>query len=158
MRRGDTQTDHEIDEHYIQTLFEVAAALNDPEHRDFRRAQRQPVDIPVRIYGHAPDGKPFYADGRAIDVSDTGALLLVGVTLSCGDEILISRNKGSKERKATVTRFGHRRDGVEEVGVSFSARDKEFWKTRDGHRNTDRRSAGPRSTKKRAAWKRLGAL
>jgi hypothetical protein len=157
MERGDAQIDEKIDEHLIRTLFEVAEALNDPEYRDLRRAWRQPVDIPVQIYGHGPDGKPFYANGRATNVSDTGALLLVGVTLSCGDEILISRNKGSKEQKATVTRFGSRRDGLEEVGVAFGTRDEKFWKTRSGRRSDDRKPVGPPSARSRKAWKRQGA-
>lgn len=158
MQRGDAKIEQPVDEHHIRKLFEVAEALNDREYRDLRRAPRQPVDIPVWIYAHGPDGKPIYAEARALNVSETGALLLVGVTLSCGDEILISKERGSRERIATVARFGHRRGGLEEIGVAFSAREEEFWGARNGPAGEVRKAAGPASTRARKRWKRQGAI
>jgi len=158
MLRADAQIDCEVDEHHLVKLFEVAEALNDPEYRDLRRAPRQPVDIRVWIYGHGVDGKPFHAEARTVNVSDTGALLLIGVTLSCGDEILIRHTTGSKERKGTIVRFAGRRGGLEEVGVAFSARDVEFWKTGGCERCDNGNIAGPQTPRKRRAWNRQGAL
>ena len=158
MLRGDAQIGCEVDEHHIQKLFEVAEALNDPEYRDLCRAPRQPVNIPVWIYGHGVDGKPFHAEARAVNVSDTGALLLIGVTLSCGDEILIRRATGSKERTGTVVRFAGRRGGIEEVGIAFSGRDAEFWKMGTGEPGDARIATGQASARKRKAWNRQGAL
>lgn len=151
---GTEDIDDDIVERQIRALFAVAEALHDPENRDLRRAPRQCVDIPVWIYGYRADGEPFYAEARALDVSKTGALLLVNVTLSCGDQILIANKKKSKELRATVTRFGGRREGWEEVGVTFEPPNERIathWNTSRAGGRSSHKPVNPRGAKK---WKR----
>jgi hypothetical protein len=149
--------DDQTAEQQIRALFAVAEALHDPDARDLRRAPRQAVDVPVWIYGHGPDGNPFHAEARAVNVSMTGALLLVNSSLSCGDEILIADKKKSKQLIATVVRFGGRRDGLEEVGVSFQTADKASWRPGNIQRAAEPANVKRTSAKKVKTWKREGA-
>jgi hypothetical protein len=156
-RRGDVPTAGETAEQQIRALFAVAEALNDPDNRDLRRSPRHAVNVPVWIYGHGPDGTPFHAEARAVNVSMTGALLLVNSSLSCGDEILISDKKKSKQLVATVVRFGISREGLEEVGVSFHISDKASWRPGNIQRAAEPANTKNASAKKRKTWKRKGA-
>ena len=141
----------------IRALFAVADALFDPANRELRRAPRQAVDVPVRIYGHGSDGKPFHADARAVSVSSSGALLLVNVTLSCGDEILITKRRKSNELLATVARIGRRRGEWEEVGVAFKTPDKSFCPPGTSERKAEHAVARPLSATNSNNWKRQRA-
>lgn len=144
---------------HIRALFAVAEVLHDPSTRDLRRAPRESVEIPLRIYGRGADGNAFYAEARTINVSETGALLLVNSTLSVGDQILITNRKNSKERLATVVRFGSRREGFEEVGVALQVPDAGFWnslKARHAEETSNGNSPSSRRSKSET-WIRLGA-
>jgi len=158
MRPGDAHSDDETVEQQIRALFAVAEALIDPDSRDLRRAPRHAVDAPVWIYGHGPDGTPFHSEARAVNVSMSGALLLVNSSLACGDEILISDKKQSKRLVATVVRFGGKRDGFEEVGVSFQSTDKASWRPGNIQRAAAPAGSKRATAKKEKAWKREGAL
>jgi hypothetical protein len=149
--------DDQTAEQLIRALFAVAEALNDPDSRDLRRAPRHAVNVPVWIYGHGPDGNPFHAEARAVNVSMTGALLLVNSSLSCGDEILISDKKRSKQLIATVVRFGGSCEGLEEVGVSFHSADEASWRPGNIQRAAEPANTNRASAKKVKTWKREGA-
>lgn len=157
MQRRDARTGGGGVEQQIRALFAVAEALTDSDSRDLRRAPRHVVNVPVWIYGHGPDGNPFHAEARAVNVSLTGALLLVNSSLSCGDQILISDRKKSKELVATVVRFGGQRDGLEEVGVSFNSADKAAWRPGNIQRAAEPANSKEASAKKAQTWKREGA-
>jgi hypothetical protein len=87
----------------------------------------------------------------------TGALLLVNSSLSCGDEILISDKKKSKQLLATVVRFGGKREGLEEVGVSFHSADKASWRPGNIQRAAEPANIKHASARKGKPWKREGA-
>lgn len=112
----------------LRVLFEIATALQSPEYRDLRRAPRVPSDVVLGIYGHAPDGDSFYSAGRAINVSETGALILVEKAPSCGDQVLLVNQANSQEQLATVVRFAGKRNGLEGVGVAFTEANGAFWR------------------------------
>lgn len=156
MPHSSVPTDERITQQ-IRALFAVADALFDPANRELRRAPRQAVDVPVRIYGHASDGKPFHAEARAVNVSSTGALLLVNVTLSCGDEILITKRRKSTELLATVARIGGRRGEWEEVGVAFKTPDTSFYSPKTAERNAAQADSLPLAAAGGNNWKRQRA-
>lgn len=141
----------------IRALFAVADELFHPPNRELRRVPRYSVDVPVWIYGHGPDGKPFHAEARAVSVSSSGALLLVSVTLACGDEILITKHRKSIELPATVVRIGARRGESEEVGVSFKTPNHSFCRPGSAGREPARTGSRSLSLKGGNGWKRQRA-
>ena len=144
----------------LRVLFEIASTLSSPEHRDLRRSPRLPSDAILCIYGHAPGGEAFYTHGRAVNVSQTGALIMVANTLSCGDEILLVNQANSQEQLATVVRFAGKKDGFEQVGVAFAQTNSSFWKDKSAGSPRKSRNDEPipdsnRSPKKKR-WNRQG--
>ena len=112
----------------LRVLFEIATALQSPENRDLRRSPRVPSDVVLGVYGHAPGGDSFFSAGRAVNISETGALILLEKPLSCGDQVLLVNQANSQEQLATVVRFAGKRNGIESVGVAFSEANGAFWR------------------------------
>ena len=112
----------------LRVLFEIAGELHSADRRDLRRAPRMESNAGVRIYGHRDEDGTFYATGRAVNVSETGALLLVQSGLSCGDQIMLLNQSNSLEQLATVVRFAGKRDGLDQIGVVFSEPNGAFWR------------------------------
>lgn len=112
----------------LRVLFEIAGELHSADRRELRRALRMESNAVVRIYWQLPEDTVFYATGRAVNASETGALLLVQSGLSCGDQIMLTNESNSLEQLATVVRFAGRRDGLDQVGVAFSEPNGAFWR------------------------------
>ena len=92
-----------------------------------RRSERWPLAMPVIVSGVSLDSKPFHEDTITLSVSTHGALVALVTTVTLGQTLYIRNPQTQNEVGAWVTRFGHPRGGLSQVGVEFVQPDEKFW-------------------------------
>jgi hypothetical protein len=112
-RKADTQT---------ASLNGVAA-----KERDRRRSTRRQFDAVVRVYGRTLNGSPFYEDARTINVSMHGALLVLNVTVSKGQKLLLFNEAAQRQQMCQIVDIRVRDMESREVAVAFPTPHAEFW-------------------------------
>jgi hypothetical protein len=97
-----------------------------------RRSERWPLATPVIVSGIALDSKPFQEDTITLSVSTHGALLALATTVTLGQTLYLRNPQTQNEAGAWVTRFGHPRGGLAQVGIEFVQPDEKFWSNKPG--------------------------
>ncbi len=92
-----------------------------------RRHRRWPLDVPVYVYGHDPGDGPFHEEVHTLNVSATGALLLLSVPVEEGQKLLLTNSLTQQEQDCRVVFLGTRRTRTIEAGVVFPISNFDFW-------------------------------
>ena len=100
------------------------------EAPDRRRSRRWTFDVPVYVYGHGPGKEPFHEEAHTLNVSDTGALLLLSAPVRKGQTLLLTNRMTEREQDCRVVFLGKKRTRTVEAGVAFTEANPEFWRAR----------------------------
>jgi hypothetical protein len=95
-----------------------------------RRSERWPLALPVLVLGTSLDSKSFQENTITLSVSTHGALLALSTTVTLGQPLLLRNPQTQQESEAWVSRFGHPRGGLSQVGIAFVRPEDDFWSTR----------------------------
>ena len=94
---------------------------------DRRRTRRRTFVIPVYIYGHGQGEEPFHDEAHTLNVSSTGALLLLSFPVREGQKLLLTNSFTEREQDCHVVFIGTRRSRTVEAGVAFPETNADFW-------------------------------
>ena len=95
---------------------------------DRRRSKRFEVLLPVFVYGHRSDAKPFFEETISLQVSAHGGLLVLATNVQVGQELILTRDCSQAVlQPCRVARLGYSTLLRTEVGVEFAQRAPEFW-------------------------------
>ena len=95
--------------------------------RQERRSPRLALSVPVLVYGHATDDKPFHDVTSTVSVSTHGALLLLDASVQRGQPILLANCKTQAEEQCRVVYVGPESEGKRAVGIAFRRSAVSFW-------------------------------
>ncbi len=95
-----------------------------------RRSERLALALPVLVLGTSLDSKSFQENTITLSVSTHGALLALSTTVTLGQPLLLRNPQTQQESEAWVSRFGHPRGGLSQVGIAFVRPEDDFWSSR----------------------------
>ncbi len=104
----------------------VKNAVHAPERR---RSARLSQDVSVYVYGHASDKEPFHEEAHTLNVSATGALLLLSVPVWPGQVLLLTNELTQREQDCRVVFLGKQHSRTVEAGVAFATPNPDFWQS-----------------------------
>ena len=108
----------------VSTKSPAAEAVEIP---DRRRSRRWSLDVPVYVYGHGQGKEPFHEEAHTLNVSASGALLLLSVPVRKGQKLLITNSLTQREQDCQVIFIGTRRSRTVEAGIAFPLTNSDFW-------------------------------
>lgn len=85
------------------------------------------LEATVFVYGYGPMKNPFYEQARAINTTPQGALLIFGLSMSCGQKLLLMNGTGSNPVEAEVVRARTLDAQMFEAEVVFTVPQPTFW-------------------------------
>jgi hypothetical protein len=93
-----------------------------------RRSKRLPLSIPVRVYGHTPDGQPFRDETSTNAVSAHGGLLSLAPRVKRGQTVLLVNSFTQEERTCRVVYVKPQLWGKNKVALEFGDKKTgDFW-------------------------------
>jgi len=94
---------------------------------DRRRTPRNEIEIPIFVYGHTPEGEPFYEETSTVAVNAHGGSISIRAAVQLGQRLLVTNKGNAREQACIVVRVNARADGGAEIGFSFTAATPSFW-------------------------------
>jgi hypothetical protein len=94
---------------------------------DRRRSRRWSFDVRVYVYGHGHGKEPFHEEAHTLNVSASGALLLLSVPVRKGQRLLLTNTLTQGEQDCRVIFVGKRRSRTVEAGIAFAETNLDFW-------------------------------
>ena len=125
--------------------LDTSDSLGEMELPDRRITPRRDLDIDLTVYGQSMH-ETFYEKARAISGNVNGGVIVLGVPVVEGQDVLLINNGTSMEQICSV--IGVRIVGIStcEVSVSFPVPNPDFWKgsgaAQAGGRMQDRAAGG----------------
>lgn len=114
----------------MSVIRQIASQMSHTS-RERRRADRVMIRIPIRVQALATDGVPLNADGEALVVSRSGALLQTRAPLATGTTIVVTNNLSRhSERFRVVWSTVQQNTGRCDIGVEQMADHDSFWGVR----------------------------
>ena len=104
------------------------AELYTPIRPERRRTRRRHIPIPLFVYGHAPEGHPFYEETSAIAVNVHGGSMRLGTSVQLGQRLLVTNQNNECSLPCIVVFIGTRPGGAMDVAFSFTAAMPYFWR------------------------------
>lgn len=103
------------------------------EPPDRRKSRRWAQDVAVYVYGYGPGTEPFHEEAHTLNVSESGALLLLSVPVQKGQILLLTNQLTQKEQDCRVVFLGTQHSRTVETGVVFPGANPDFWQTHLPH-------------------------
>ena len=103
------------------------AGLCTPIRAERRRTPRNHIPIPLFVYGHKPDGQPFYEDSFTTAVNVHGGSMHMETSVQLGQRLLVTNRQNECTQPCIVVFVGARLDGGVDVAFSFTAAMLYFW-------------------------------
>jgi hypothetical protein len=94
---------------------------------DRRRDRRWALDVSVYVYGHGPGTEPFHEEAHTLNVSASGALLLLSVPVQTGQTLLLTNRLTQREQGCRVVFLGTQHSRTVETGIAFPQTNYDFW-------------------------------
>jgi hypothetical protein len=80
------------------------------------------------VYGHGPGTEPFHEEAHTLNVSASGALLLLSVPVQEGQTLLLTNRLTQREQDCRVVFLGTQHSRTVETGIAFPQTNYDFWK------------------------------
>ena len=103
------------------------AELYTPIRPERRRTPRRPLPIPLFVYGHTPEGHPFYEETFTSAVNVHGGSMRMEAAVQLGQRLLVVNEKNECALPCIVVFVGARLGGGVDVAFSFTAAMPYFW-------------------------------
>ena len=93
-----------------------------------RRSQRVLMQVGIRVRGKDAQAKDFEEMTETLAINAHGALVLLNARVISGAVVHMKHNKTGEEQECHVAFLGPVRGGRAEIGVEFSAPNRNFWR------------------------------
>jgi hypothetical protein len=98
-----------------------------PIRAERRRTPRNHSPIPLFVYGHKPDGQPFYEESFTTAVNVHGGSMHLETSVQLGQRLLVTNRQNECTQPCIVVFVGARLAGGVDVAFSFTAAMPYFW-------------------------------
>lgn len=98
-----------------------------------RRTPRRHLPIPLFVYGHTPEGQPFYEEAFTTAVNVHGGSMRLETSVQLGQRLLVTNQKNDCAQPCIVVFVGTRLGGGVDVAFSFTAAMPYFWRSPGGN-------------------------
>lgn len=92
-----------------------------------RSSERHAISARIRVYGHKPAFGPFFEENPVLNISATGALLVMKIPVVAGQKLLLINEAAEQVQECRVVRTACRNTHELEVAVEFPVPQPEFW-------------------------------
>jgi hypothetical protein len=128
-RRTVSETLHtQVARIFIPQQESKAAESCTPIRPERRRTPRKHIPIPLFVYGHTPEGHPFYEETFTNAVNGHGGSMRMEAGVQLGQRLLVTNQKNECALPCIVVFVGTRRGGGIDVAFSFTAARPYFWR------------------------------
>lgn len=105
-----------------------------PIRPERRRTPRRHLPIPLFVYGHTPEGQPFYEETFTSTVNVHGGSMRMETNVQLGQRLLVTNEKNDCAQPCIVVFVGTRLGGGVDVAFSFTAAMPHFWRNPGGEK------------------------
>jgi hypothetical protein len=112
---------------FIQRKEPGPSGLCTPIRPERRRTPRRPLPIPLFVYGHTPEGQPFYEETFTTTVNVHGGSMRMETSVQLGQRLLVTNHENDSAQPCIVVFVGTRLGGGVDVAFSFTAAMPSFW-------------------------------
>jgi hypothetical protein len=113
---------------FIPQIGSKPAELCVPMRPERRRTPRKHIPVPLFVYGHTPEGHPFYEETSTNAVNVHGGSMRMEAGVQLGQRLLVMNQKNECELPCIVVFVGSRLGGGIDVAFSFTAAMPYFWR------------------------------
>ena len=113
---------------FLPNIRSNPAELYIPLRPERRRTPRKHIPIPLFVYGHTPEGQPFYEETFTNAVNVHGGSMRVEACVQLGQRLLVTNQKNECELPCIIVFVGARLGGGIDVAFSFTAAMPHFWR------------------------------
>jgi hypothetical protein len=113
---------------FIPQLEAKRAELWTPIRPERRRTPRRHIPVPLFVYGHTPEGYPFYEETFTSAVNLHGGSMSVQAAVQLGQRLLVTNQKNECALPCIIVFLGARLGGGTDVAFSFTAAMPYFWR------------------------------
>src|SRR5579871_24112 len=92
-----------------------------------RASERHAISARIRVYGHKPAFGPFFEENPVLNISASGALLVMKIPVVAGQKLLLINEAAGQVQECRVVRTSCRNTRELEVAVEFPVPQPEFW-------------------------------
>ena len=104
------------------------AALCTPIRPERRRTPRRHIPVPLFVYGHTPEGQPFYEEAFTSAVNVHGGSMRMEAGVQLGQRLLVTNQKNDCAQPCIIVFIGARLGTGIDVAFSFTAAMPHFWR------------------------------
>jgi len=101
------------------------ADTSDAGYSDRRTTGRIHVRIPLFVYGHTPDGNPFYEETYSIVVNGAGGLISITSDVRPGQRLVVTNEANDQSLECVVVSVEPHRS---HIALKFPAPTPQFWR------------------------------
>lgn len=105
----------------------TAAGTSAAERPERRRTARCNVQVPLFVYGHTPEGDPFYEDARTIAINAHGGLIFMPTIVRPGQRLLVTKEGDEQTKECVVLSVRARLAHGADVALEFPTPIPHFW-------------------------------
>jgi hypothetical protein len=114
---------------FIPQIESKPAELCIPIRPERRRTPRKHIPVPLFVYGHTPEGNPFFEETCTHAVNVHGGSMRMETAVQLGQRLLVTNQKNECELPCIVVFVGSRLGAGIDVAFSFTAAMPYFWRT-----------------------------
>jgi hypothetical protein len=93
-----------------------------------RRTRRVLLGVPVSVLLGRPRQKPISEKTNTLAVSPHGALVLLAMKVSAGDQVTLGNLQTDEQQPARVVYLGPQQSDKQEIGIEFVKPSPLFWR------------------------------
>ena len=112
---------------FVNAREEKTAELCIPIRPERRRTPRNNVPVPLFVYGHTAEGRPFHERTFTSAVNVHGGAMRMETSVQLGQRLLVTNQKNDFAQPCVVVFVGARLGSSVEVAFSFTAAMPSFW-------------------------------
>jgi len=113
---------------FIPQTTSRAAEVCTPIRPERRRTPRRHIPIPLFVYGHTPEGHPFYEETFTSAVNVHGGSMRLEASVQLGQRLLVTNHKNECAQPCIIVFLGPRLGNGIDVAFSFTAAMPYFWR------------------------------
>ena len=102
-----------------------ASAIGSSERRMTRRIF---ADIPLFVYGHTPDGNPFYEQTCTIVINGNGGLISMTSSVQTGQILVLTNEGNGQTQQCVVVSVQTQQTQSSYIAVKFPSPTPQFWR------------------------------
>jgi hypothetical protein len=119
---------------FIPQTGSKAAELCIPIRPERRRTPRRHIPIPLFVYGHTPEGHPFYEETFTSAVNVHGGSMRMEAGVQLGQRLLVTNQRNECAQPCIIVFVGARLGTGIDVAFSFTAAMPYFWRNVRAHK------------------------